>query len=236
MNMEKAEIYKIKGEGMVFGGKGMAYLWGGMLLIGIVYGVLSGNVDEVTKAFVSCSGEAVSLCISMAGITAMWTGMMKVAENSGLVTELAAKMRPLIRFLFPKLDTESKAAHYICLNFLSNVLGLSWASTSSGLCAMKELKELQLQKENAEKNTEDSGKKDAVKNSSMIASNEMCTFLIINVSSLQLIPVNMIAYRAKYGSADPTAIVGPAILATAVSTAVAVIFCRIAGKYKKVSP
>ena len=214
----------------------MAYLWGGMLLIGIVYGVLVGNVDEVTKAFVSCSREAVSLCISMAGITAMWTGMMKIAENSGLVTELAAKMRPLIRFLFPKLDTESKAAHYICLNFLSNVLGLSWASTSSGLCAMKELKELQLQKENAEKNTEDSGKKDAVKNSSMIASNEMCTFLIINVSSLQLIPVNMIAYRAKYGSADPTAIVGPAILATAVSTAVAVIFCRIAGKYKKVSP
>ncbi len=214
----------------------MAYLWGGMLLIGIVYGVLVGNVDEVTKAFVSCSEEAVSLCISMAGITAMWTGMMKIAENSGLVTELAAKMRPLIRFLFPKLDTESKAAHYICLNFLSNVLGLSWASTSSGLCAMKELKELQLQKENAEKNTEDSGKKDAVKNSSMIASNEMCTFLIINVSSLQLIPVNMIAYRAKYGSADPTAIVGPAILATAVSTAVAVIFCRIAGKYKKVSP
>ena len=214
----------------------MVYLWGGMLLIGIVYGVLAGNVDEVTKAFVSCSGEAVSLCISMAGITAMWTGMMKIAENSGLVTELAAKMRPLIRFLFPKLDTESKAAHYICLNFLSNVLGLSWASTSSGLCAMKDLKELQLQKENAEKNTEDSGKKDAVKNSSMIASNEMCTFLIINVSSLQLIPVNMIAYRAKYGSADPTAIVGPAILATAVSTAVAVIFCRIAGKYKKVSP
>lgn len=214
----------------------MVYLWGGMLLIGIVYGVLAGNVDEVTKAFVSCSGEAVSLCISMAGITAMWTGMMKIAENSGLVTELAAKMRPLLRFLFPKLDTESKAAHYICLNFLSNVLGLSWASTSSGLCAMKELKELQLQKENAEKNTEDSGKKDAVKNSSMIASNEMCTFLIINVSSLQLIPVNMIAYRAKYGSADPTAIVGPAILATAVSTAVAVIFCRIAGKYKKVSP
>ena len=219
----------------------MTYLWGGMLLIGIVYGVLVGNVDEVTKAFVSCSGEAVSLCISMAGITAMWTGMLKIAENSGLVTELAAKMRPLIRFLFPKLDTESKAAHYICLNFLSNVLGLSWASTSSGLCAMKELKELQLQKENAEKNTEDSGKKDAedsgkkdaVKNSSMIASNEMCTFLIINVSSLQLIPVNMIAYRAKYGSADPTAIVGPAILATAVSTAVAVIFCKVVQNVKR---
>ena len=201
----------------------MAYLWGGMLLIGIVYGVLSGNVDEVTKAFVSCSGEAVSLCIAMAGITAMWTGMMKIAETSGLVAGLAEKMRPLIRFLFPKLDTESKAVHYICLNFLSNVLGLSWASTSSGLCAMKELKELQLQKENVH----------GIGNIGITASNEMCTFLIINVSSLQLIPVNMIAYRAKYGSADPTAIVGPAILATAVSTAVAVIFCKVVQNVKR---
>lgn len=86
------------------------------------------------------------------------------------------------------------------------MLGLSWASTSSGLCAMEELKAL---------------------SPSDTASDEMCTFLIINVSSLQLIPVNMIAYRAKYGSVDPTAIVGPAILATAVSTAVAVIFCKI---------
>ena len=205
----------------------MAYLWGGMLLIGIMYGVLVGNVDEVTKAFVSCSGEAVSLCISMAGITAMWTGMMKIAEASGLVTGLAAKMRPLIRFLFPNLNTESKAAHYICLNFLSNVLGLSWASTSSGLCAMKELKELQLRKESTVAGTAHDRKKKGIGNIGIIASSEMCTFLIINVSSLQLIPVNMIAYRAKYGSADPTAIVGPAILATAVSTAVAVIFCKV---------
>lgn len=233
MNMEKAEIYKIKGEGMGFGGTGMAYLWGGMLLIGIVYGVLSGNVDEVTKAFVSCSGEAVSLCISMAGITAMWTGMMRIAESFGLVAGLADKMRPLIRFLFPKLDTESKAAHYICLNFLSNVLGLSWASTSSGLCAMKELKELQLRKESTVAGTAHDRKKNGIGNIGITASNEMCTFLIINVSSLQLIPVNMIAYRAKYGSADPTAIVGPAILATAVSTTVAVIFCKVVQNVKR---
>lgn len=230
--MEKVEIYKIKGEGMFLGGTEMAYLWGGMLLIGIVYGVLAGNVDEVTKAFVSCSGEAVSLCISMAGITAMWTGMMRIAESSGLVAGLADKMRPLIRFLFPNLNTESKAAHYICLNFLSNVLGLSWASTSSGLCAMKELKELQLRKESTVAGTAHDRKKNGIGNIGIIASSEMCTFLIINVSSLQLIPVNMIAYRAKYGSADPTAIVGPAILATAVSTAVAVIFCKVVQNVK----
>lgn len=184
----------------------MAYLWGGMIVIGIVYGVLTGNIDGVSKALVSCAGEGVNLCISMAGITAMWMGMMKIAENSGLVAGLADRMKWMICFLFPGLDTDSKAAQYICLNFLSNILGLSWASTSSGLCAMEEL---------------------SARSPGTTASDEMCTFLIINVSSLQLIPVNMIAYRAKYGSVDPTAIVGPAILATAVSTAVAVIFCKI---------
>lgn len=184
----------------------MAYLWGGMIVIGIVYGVLTGNIDGVSKALVLCAGEGVTLCISMAGITAMWMGMMKIAENSGLVARLADRMKWMIHFLFPGLDTDSKAAQYICLNFLSNILGLSWASTSSGLCAMEEL---------------------SARSPGTTASDEMCTFLIINVSSLQLIPVNMIAYRAEYGSVDPTAIVGPAILATAVSTAVAVIFCKI---------
>ena len=189
----------------------MTYLWGGMIVIGIIYGTLTGNLDGVSKALVSCAGEGVNLCISMAGITAMWMGMMKIAENSGLVKGLAGRMRWMIRFLFPGLAVDSKAAHYICLNFLSNMLGLSWASTSSGLCAMEELKAL---------------------SPGTTASDEMCTFLIINVSSLQLIPVNMIAYRAKYGSVDPTAIVGPAILATAVSTAVAVIFCKVMQKIK----
>jgi len=230
MNMEKVEIYKIKGEGMVFGGTEMAYLWGGMLLIGIVYGVLSGNVDEVTKAFVSCSGEAVSLCISMAGITAMWTGMMKIAEASGQVAGLADKMRPLIRFLFPKLDTESKAAHYICLNFLSNVLGLSWASTSSGLCAMKELKELQLRKESTVAGMAHDRKKNGIGNIGITASNEMCTFLILNISSLQLIPVNMIAYRTQYGSVNPAIIIAPAMIATAAGLLVSILYCKAKDK------
>ena len=113
------------------------------------------------------------------------------------------------------------------------MLGLSWASTSSGLCAMKELKELQLRKESTVAGTAHDRKKNGIGNIGITASNEMCTFLIINVSSLQLIPVNMIAYRAKYGSADPTAIVGPAILATAVSTTVAVIFCKVVQNVKR---
>ena len=202
----------------------MTYLWGGMLIIGIVFGALNGNLQEVTEAVLSSSKEAVALCISMAGITAMWTGIMKIAENTGLVSRLSRGMKPVLRFLFPDISPESQAGKYISLNFLSNILGLSWASTSSGLCAVRELQKL----------NEENCKKQGVtkKRAPHIASTAMCTFMIINVSSLQLLPMNMIAYRAQYGSVNPAAVVGPGIVATAVSTGAAVVFCKIAGKRK----
>ncbi|MEF2653013.1 MAG: nucleoside recognition protein [Blautia sp.] len=202
----------------------MTYLWGGMLIIGIVFGALNGNLQEVTEAVISSSKEAVALCISMAGITAMWTGIMKIAENTGLVSLLSRGMKPVLRFLFPDISPESQAGKYISLNFLSNILGLSWASTSSGLCAVRELQKL---------NEEDCKRRGVTKKRAPhIASTAMCTFMIINVSSLQLLPMNMIAYRAQYGSVNPAAVVGPGIVATAVSTGMAVVFCKIAGKRK----
>lgn len=202
----------------------MTYLWDGMLIIGIVFGALNGNLQEVTEAVIASSKEAVTLCISMAGITAMWTGIMKIAENTGLVNLLSRGMKPILRFLFPDISPESQAGKYISLNFLSNILGLSWASTSSGLCAVRELQKL---------NEEDCKKRGVTKKRAPhIASTAMCTFMVINVSSLQLLPMNMIAYRAQYGSVNPAAIVGPGIVATAVSTGAAVVFCKIAGKRK----
>ena len=202
----------------------MTYLWGGMLIIGIVFGALNGNLQEVTEAVISSSKEAVALCISMAGITAMWTGIMKIAENTGLVSLLSRGMKPVLRFLFPDISPESQAGKYISLNFLSNILGLSWASTSSGLCAVRELQKL---------NKEDCKRRGVTKKRAPhIASTAMCTFMIINVSSLQLLPMNMIAYRAQYGSVNPAAVVGPGIVATAVSTGVAVVFCKIIGERK----
>ena len=203
----------------------MTYLWGGMLIIGIVFGALNGNLQEVTEAVIASSKEAVTLCISMAGITAMWTGIMKIAENTGLVSLLSRGMKPVLRFLFPDISPESQAGKYISLNFLSNILGLSWASTSSGLCAVRELQKL---------NEEDCKKRGVTKKRAPhIASTAMCTFMIINVSSLQLLPMNMIAYRAQYGSVNPAAIVGPGIVATAVSTGAAVVVCKIMGRGKK---
>ena len=185
----------------------MNYFWSGMILVGLLYSIFAGTLGNVTEAVVNSAREAVNLVISIAGITAFWTGIMKIAEQAGLVEKLARKINPLLRFLFPELEKEEKANYYISLNFLSNFLGLSHASTSSGLLAFQEL--------------------DRINGHSTTASRAMCTFLIINVSSLQLLPINIIAYRAQYGSPAPAQIAGPAIFATAMSTLAAVVFCKI---------
>ena len=204
----------------------MNWLWGGMILIGVVYGALTGNLSGVTEGVVNSSREAVTLCISMAGITALWTGIMKIAERAGLVEKLARGIGPLLRFLFPELEGEEKAKHYISLNFLSNFLGLNWASTSSGLMAFQELDRINRKECGKQKKSPD-GRTSGAIHGPETASRAMCTFLIINVSSLQLIPMNMIAYRAQYGSPQPAAIVGPAILVTGINTVVAVAFCKV---------
>jgi spore maturation protein A len=194
------------------GEKMLNFLWGAMLLIGIVYGAATGRMNEVTDAALSSAKEAVSLCITMAGIVAMWVGIMEIAKSSGLVERLTRKMRPLLGFLFPDVPGEHRAMEFISANMIANFLGLGWAATPFGLKAMEELAKLEKQRKSVSPGT---------------ASNAMCTFLILNISSLQLIPVNIIAYRSQYGSVNPTAIVGPGIVATAVSTVVAVIFCKV---------
>ena len=195
------------------------YLWGGMLLVGIIYGGITGNMNEVTEAALSSAEEAVSLCITMAGIVAMWVGLMEIARASGLVDRLTNAMRPLLHFLFPRIPEAHRSLEYISANMIANFLGLGWAATPFGLKAMEELEKLEDDRR--------AGKGPGKARGKGIAGNEMCNFLIINISSIQLIPVNIIAYRSQYGSVDPTAIVGPAIAATCVSTAVGILFCKI---------
>jgi len=187
------------------------YIWGGMILVAVVYGSFTGKVAEVGNAALDSSKEAVELCISMFGIMALWTGVMKIAEASGLTRKFIRLVRPLLRFLFPDVPEDSKANDYIASNMMANILGLGWAATPFGLKAMEELQKLNLAR---------GGKKE-------VASRSMCAFLIINISSLQLIPVNIIAYRGQYGAVKPAEIVGPAIVATAVSTLAAVVFVKI---------
>lgn len=186
----------------------MNYLWGGMIVIGLIFGAFHGGFGAITEAAVNSAKEATNLAIAMAGVVAMWTGLMEIAQETGMLAVCAKKLRPLLGFLFPELPKESRANELIATNFIANIFGLGWAATPAGLEAMQELQML-------------SGEKKGV------ASREMCTFLVLNISSLQLIPVNMIAYRSQYGSVNPAAIVGPGILATLVSTLTAVILCKM---------
>lgn len=202
------------------------YLWAGMILVGIVYGAFNGKMPDITNAALDSAKEAVTLCITMIGVMSFWTGIMEIASRAGIIGMAARKMRPLIRFLFPRIPKEHRANEHITTNFIANFLGLGWAATPAGLKAMEELGKLEDDRR--------AGRAAGPARKKGIASNEMCTFLIINISSLQLIPVNVIAYRSQYGSANPSGIVGAGIAATAVSTGAAIVFCKLMDRKRKV--
>lgn len=187
------------------------FLWAGMMILGVCYAALTGNISAVTDAAIDSSKEAVTLCLTMLGILSFWTGLMEIATKAGIVQALSKFLRPAIRFLFPNLPEQHKANEHITTNIIANMLGLGWAATPAGLQAMEELGKLQ----------------DERGQSREAASDEMCTFLILNISSLQLIPINVIAYRSQYGSVNPTRIVGAGIVATIISTAVGCVYCKM---------
>ena len=192
------------------------FLWAGMILLGVAYGAAAGRIEDVSNGFIEGGGEAVSLCITMLGIVSLWTGVMEIARKSGLIAGIKKKIAPLIKWLFPDVPPEHPASEYIAINLIANFCGLGWAATPAGLKAMEALAALQ-----------DERAGHHVTN----ASDAMCAFLVINISSIQLIPVNIIAYRAEYGSVNPAAIIIPGIIATTISTLAGVIFCKI--KYRK---
>ncbi|HJD34210.1 MAG TPA: nucleoside recognition protein [Candidatus Mediterraneibacter tabaqchaliae] len=201
------------------------YLWAGMILVGIVFGAFNGRMQDITNAALDSSKEAVTLCITMIGVMAFWTGIMEIASKAGIIRMASRKMRPLVRFLFPGMPEGHKAEEHITTNFIANFLGLGWAATPAGLRAMEELGGLEDDRR--------AGRAPGPARKKGVAGNEMCTFLIINISSLQLIPMNVIAYRSQYGSPDPAAIIGAGILATMVSTGAAVVFCRMMARSGK---
>ena len=187
------------------------YIWAFMILLGVFFAACTGHMSEVTNAALDSAGEAISLCLTMAGVMALWMGLMEIAQKAGIIQKMTKGISPFLHFLFPRIPANHPARGYIATNIIANVLGLGWACTPAGLKAMEALAKLE----------EERG------NHSHIASNEMCTFLILNISSLQLIPVNMIAYRSKYGSANPAGIIAPAIVATLFSSLIAILYCKI---------
>ena len=186
------------------------FLWAGMIVIAVSFAALKGDIGVVTNAALDSAKEAVTLCLTMLGVMSFWMGLMEIATKAGIIQALSKVLRPAIRFMFPNIPKGHKANEHITTNVIANILGLGWAATPAGLKAMESLSELQ--KERGE--------------SRDVASDEMCTFLIINISSLQLIPINIIAYRSQYGSVNPTRIVGAGLVATMISTLVGCLYCK----------
>lgn len=176
-------------------------IWVFMTVIGIVFAMFNGTMDEVNKAIFSGAKEAVTICIGLISVLVFWLGMMKIAEEAGLLKKFTALFRPLVTKLFPEVPKNHPAMGYILSNMMANLFGLGNAATPLGIKAMEELKKL-----NGGKST---------------ASNSMITFLALNTSSVTLIPTTVIAIRMNYHSASPTDIVGPTLIAT--------IFSAIAG-------
>lgn len=179
------------------------YIWVAMTIIGLAFAMINGTMAEVNEAVFTGAKEAVTLCIGLISILVFWLGMMRIAEDSGLLSKLSALFRPLVTKLFPEVPPHHPAMGYILSNMIANMFGLGNAATPLGIKAMEELKQL------------NHGKAEA--------SRSMITFLAINTASITLIPTTVIAIRMNYNSANPTDIVGPTLVATAVS-AVAAIF------------
>lgn len=182
-------------------------IWGFFLIGGILTGAFLGRMDLVTNAVIDGGRNAVELAFTMAGVVAVWSGILKIAEKGGMIDALAEKMEPFLDFLFPEVPRGHAARRYISANFAANFLGLGWAATPAGLLAMEELAKL-------------NGKTGR-------ASNAMCMFLVVNMSSLQLVTVNILAYRAEYGSAAPAEIMGAGIAATIGTTIVGILLAKI---------
>ncbi len=182
------------------------YIWISMAVIGIIYAMFNGTMEDVNEALFKSADEAVHLSISLISVLVFWLGMMKIAEKANLLKRLAQLFRPVVTKLFPELPKNHPAIGYILSNITANIFGLGSAATPIGLKAMEEMKKL---------------------SKSKTASRSMITFLALNTSSLTLVPTTVIAIRMQYGSTTPTAIVGTTIVATITSTVFAILFDRL---------
>ncbi|MFZ5985592.1 MAG: nucleoside recognition domain-containing protein [Bacillota bacterium] len=187
------------------------YIWFGMLVVGFAVGIMNGRVNEVTQAVVDSSKNAIELSIGLLGIMCLWTGLMGIAEKSGIIRGIARIVRPVMRFLFPGIPKGHPASGAIVMNLVANFLGLGNAATPLGLKAMGELQKL-----NPSKDT---------------STNEMSMFLVLNTACIQFISATIIAVRAAAGSKSPTEIIGTIWVATICATTAGVIAAKILSSF-----
>lgn len=181
-------------------------IWVAMTIIGIVFALVNGTINEVNEAIFKGATEAVTICIGLISVLVFWLGLMRIAQEAGLLEKLSKLFRPIVRRLFPEVPVEHPAMGYMLSNMIANMFGLGNAATPMGIKAMEQLREL------------NGGKTSA--------SRSMITFLAINTASVTLIPTTVISIRMTYESASPTEIVGPTLIVTVASAIGAVLIDR----------
>lgn len=182
------------------------YIWLFMIVSGIVAAIAQGRIELVTTAALNGAKDAVAVCFGLISVLVFWLGMMRIAQDAGLLDKLAKLFRPIAKFLFPSVPADHPAMGYILSNISANLFGLGNAATPMGLKAMEELQKLNPNPK--------------------VATPAMCTLLALNTSGFTLVPTTIIAIRMKHGSVDPTDIIGPTILATLCATTVAILLDR----------
>jgi spore maturation protein A len=186
------------------------YIWLGLIIFAVVVGGINGKIENVTKSAIDSAGGAVTIAIGLIGAMALWLGIVKIAEDAGLMSLLAKAIAPIMKKLFPGVPAGHPAMASMTMNIAANMLGLSNAATPLGLKAMEDLETLNPYPG--------------------IATNAMCTFLTINTAGLQLIPATMIAIMASSGSKDPTAIIGTTLAASCTAVIVGVTVVKLLEK------
>ncbi len=178
------------------------FIWAFMMIISFIFAIFCGNMEHLSASVMKGANSSVELLISIIGILCFWSGMMEIAEKSGITNFLSKLFSPLLSKLFKNVQKDSSAMGYISLNISANLLGLGNAATPLGLSAMKELKKINHNKSSA--------------------SDDMLLFVVLNTASLQLVPTTLCAYRQSYGSKAPFEIIPAVWLTSIAALAVAV--------------
>lgn len=183
----------------------MAHVWAVMILAGFLFAALTGSMSDVnTTIFESCE-RGVYFIIGLAGIMAVWSGIMNIAKGAGLIDVIGEKSKPVLRFIFPGLK-DDEAISFVVMSFVANLFGVGNSATVFGLKAMERL--------------------ESINQGSKYASNEMCMFLAVNMSAIQLVPITVMKIRSEAGSVNPGDIIAPGLIVSLITTIVAIAVCK----------
>ncbi|MDD4781571.1 MAG: nucleoside recognition domain-containing protein [Tissierellia bacterium] len=184
----------------------MKKVWFGLITFGLIFSIFSGKPEVISKVLLFDIQKSVDLVLSLVSIMAFWSGLMRIAEKSGILDKLSNFLKPITRLLFKDIQNSKEAVNAVIMTILANMFGIGNSATVLGIKAMEEM-----QKINKNKN---------------VASNSMCMLLIINMSSIQLIPLSVIKLRSDAGAVNPTDIILPTIIATCFSTIISILFAK----------